>query len=125
MQSGIGRSRRRSGRPNCSRLRWSLGGRLPRRIGSPMRWHRLRRSSLHPTRRSSITAASNSQTGSQSVHERVCFMCSILVGMITQSWWPPVLGRMPIRVSVSASITEMPLDSRWKPLNGVSTYLPS
>ena len=61
----------------------------------------------------------------QSVHERVCFMCSSLVGMITQSWCPPLLGRMPISVSVEVSMTEMPLDWRWKPLNGVSTYLPS
>ena len=52
-------------------------------------------------------------------------MCSSSVGMITQSWWPPLLGRMPISVSVAVSITAMPLDWRWKPLNGASTYLPS
>ena len=48
----------------------------------------------------------------QSVQERVCFMCSSLVGMITQSWCPPLLGRMPTRVSVEVSMTEMPLDWR-------------
>ena len=46
------------------------------------------------------------------VHERVCFMCSSLVGMITLSWCPPLLGKMPISSSVAASTTAMPLDSR-------------
>ena len=62
---------------------------------------------------------------SHSVQERVCFICASSVGTITQSWWPPVLGRMPIKVSVAVSITAMPLDRRWKPLNGTKTYLPS
>ena len=63
--------------------------------------------------------------GAHNVHERVCFICASSVGTITQSWWPPALGRMPIRVSVAVSITAMPVDRRWKPLNGTTTYLPS
>ena len=65
------------------------------------------------------------QPAHQSVQDRVFFMCSSLVGMMTQSWWPPLLGRMPISVSVEVSMTEMPLCWRWKPENGVIRYLPS
>ena len=79
----------------------------------------------HPPDLSSHEGPTRSERAHHRVHERVCFMCSSLVGMMTQSWCPPLLGRMPIRVSVAVSMTEMPLDWRWKPLNGVSTYLPS
>ena len=61
----------------------------------------------------------------QSVQERVCFMCSSVLGTMTQSWWPPLLGQMPTSSSVSVSMKAMPLDSRWKPLNTPTTYLPS
>ena len=46
------------------------------------------------------------------VHERVCFICASSVGTMTQSWCPPALGRMPIKVSVAVSITAMPLERR-------------
>src|SRR5262249_6375538 len=41
-------------------------------------------------------------------------MCSSVLGTMTQSWWPPLLGQMPTSSSVSASMKAMPLDSRWK-----------
>ena len=64
------------------------------------------------------------ETG-HSVHERVCFKCSSVVGTITQSWCPPLLGQMPTSSSVCASMNTIPLDWRWKPLNTPTTYLPS
>ncbi len=79
----------------------------------------------HPPNLTSHELPARSKRAHHRVHERVCFMCSSLVGTITQSWCPPLLGRMPIKVSVEVSMIEMPLDWRWKPLNGVSTYLPS
>ena len=86
---------------------------------------RLASSQRRPRRSAVIATKYDHVVQDQSVHERVCFICSSLVGMITQSWWPPLLGRMPINVSVEVSMTAMPLDWRWNPLNGVSTYLPS
>lgn len=32
-----------------------------------------------------------------SVHDRVCFICLMAAGAITQSWWPPLLGQMARR----------------------------
>src|SRR5262249_54164191 len=52
-------------------------------------------------------------------------MCSSVRGMMTQSWWPPLLGQMPTNSSVSVSMKAIPLDSRWKPLNTPTRYLPS
>ena len=97
-----------------------------RALRRPRFWRaRLSEQPAHPPDLSSHEGPARSERAHHRVHERVCFMCSSLVGMMTQSWCPPLLGRMPIRVSVEVSMTEMPLDWRWKPLNGVSTYLPS
>jgi hypothetical protein len=56
-----------------------------------------------------LTCSASSVPSDYSVHERVCFMCSSDIGMMTQSWCPPLLGNMPTNSSVSASLAEMRL----------------
>src|SRR5215831_16653563 len=38
-------------------------------------------------------------------------MCSSVLGTMTQSWWPPLLGQMPTSSSVSVSMKAMPLEA--------------